>query len=104
MTDLSFIDPHITVGTLLEIGTIVVGGVIALSKFATKFALFHADLTGVKTDMTDMKSEIKKVNELLASAREADRRITRLEDDLRELRHGEGFVTGNRRAGTDGVY
>lgn len=97
-------DLTITAGTLLECGILLGGGLLALSKFSTKFALFHADLGGVKLDVTDMKSEIKKVNELLASAREADRRIGRLEDDMHELRRGQGWVTGDRRASVDGEY
>lgn len=98
------LDLTITAGNIVEICVIAGGGLLGLSKFSTKFALFHADLNGVKLDVTDMKSEIKKVNELLASAREADRRIGRLEEDMREMRHGEGFVTGHRRAGIDGEY
>ena len=91
-------DPTITTGTLLECAILVGGGLLTLSKLSTKFALFHADLSGVKTDVTDMKSEIKKVNELLASARDADRRIGRLEDDMRELRHKDGYVIGKNNA------
>lgn len=98
------LDLTITAGNIIEICVISGGGLFALSKFTTKFALFHADLSTVKTDLTDMKSEIKKVNEILARANEADRRIGRLEDDFRDLRKGEGWITGGARPGINGEY
>jgi hypothetical protein len=97
------LDLTFNIGTIIQIGVIAGGGLLALSKFSTKFALFHADLSSVKLDLTDMKSEIKKVNEVLARANEADRRIGRLEDDFRELRKGEGWITGHR-SGLNGEY
>ncbi len=97
------LDLTITIGNVIEISVIAGGGLLALSNLNTRFKLFHADLAGVKVDLTDMKSEIKKVNEVLARANEADRRIGRLEDDFRDLRKGEGWITGTRH-GVNGEY
>ena|SRR5579863_10009069 len=96
------VDLTITAGNIIEILVISGGGLLALSKFSTKFALFHVDLTGVKTDVGDLKTDIKKVNELLANAKETDRRIGRIEDDISDLRRGDGFIQGGR--GVDREY
>jgi hypothetical protein len=91
------LDLTITMGNIIEIAVLVGGGVMAVSKFTTKFALFHADLTNVKTDVGDMKEDIKKVNELLVKTAENDRRIGRIEDVV------YGWAAGHARHSADGV-
>jgi hypothetical protein len=98
------LDLTITAGTIVEVAVIAGGGLLALSRLSTKFALFHADLTNVKTDVGDMKEDIKKVNQLLATTAEADRRIGRIEDIVYGLARGDGWVTGHKRHSVDGEY
>ncbi len=97
------IDYTITIGNIAEITSIIIGGLVALSRMnatiGTKIALLHSDFSGVKNDVTDMKLEIKKVNEVLINLadirgeiRVLSTRVTANESDLRELRHGHGFV------------
>lgn len=96
---------------ILQIATIAGGGIYALTKVTTKFALLHADLAffksglvDVKAEVTGMKSEMRKVNEILANSREQERRIGRLEDDLHDLARGTGWVTGAKRETVNGLY
>jgi hypothetical protein len=49
-----------------------------------------------------MQSEIKKISEVLINQADQNRRIIHLEEDVRELRHGRGFVQGPR--GVDREY
>ena len=79
------IDYTITLGNLFEIGSIVFGGLLAL-------ASLRSSVGSIKNDMIDMKAEIKKVNEVLIKMAVTDNRLNNLEADIRELKHGEGFV------------
>lgn len=79
------IDYTITIGNIGEVGTIVIGGIIAL-------ATMRNTIKNLKDDMIDMKTEIKKVGEVLIKMAVTDTRLNNLEADLRELKHGEGFV------------
>jgi len=41
-----------------------------------------------------MQAEIKKISEVLINQADQNRRIIHLEEDLRELRHGHGWIQG----------
>lgn len=81
----SLINYTITVGNIIEITVILLGGL------ATLITLRNT-VNNLKNDMTDMKTEIKKVGEVLIKMAVTDNRLTNLEQDIRELKHGEGFV------------
>jgi len=89
------IDYTITVGNIVEIGSIVVGGLYALATIKSNVGL-------LKTEVSEMQSEIKKISEVLINQADQNRRIIHLEEDVRELRHGRGFVQGPR--GVDREY
>ncbi len=55
-----------------------------------------------KESISEIQIEIKKIGEVLINQADQNRRIIHLEDDVRELRHGEGFVRGLR--GIDREY
>jgi hypothetical protein len=99
------IDYTITVGNIVEIISILGGGMFALarvsSKIDVKIALLHQDFSTVKGDVIDMKSDIKRVNDVLVSLADLRgeinvlrARVTASNRDLSELRHGHGWVTG----------
>jgi hypothetical protein len=90
------IEQTITVGNLIEITAILGGGLAAF--FTLKSTVSH-----MKDDLKGMQDEIKKLGEILIA--QADirgelkvlgARIGTTEKDIRELRHGEGFVKGPR--------
>lgn len=89
------IDPTINLGSLLQIGVFAAGGIAALVTLKNK-------ITDITTDLVDMKQEIKKVGDVLIKMAVTDQRVTNLEQDVRELRHGDGFVRG--RYGIDKEY
>jgi archaellum component FlaC len=65
--------------------------------------------SNLKTDLKGMQNEIKKLGDILVNLadirgeiRVLDTRLTSAEQDVRELRHGQGFVQGPR--GIDREY
>ncbi len=89
------IDYTITLGNMVEIGSIVVGGLYALATIKSNVGI-------LKTEVGEMQVEIKKISDVLINQADQNRRIIHLEEDVRELRHGRGFVQGDR--GIDGEY
>lgn len=79
------IDYTITVGNIIEIATILGGGLLVLLQLKNTVG-------NLKTDVTDMKAELKKVGEVLIKLAVTDTRLANVEQDIRELKHGEGFV------------
>lgn len=94
------VDYSITVGNMIEIGSILVGGLFAL-------ATIKSNVNSIKIEVSEMQTEIKKIGDVLINQADQNRRIIHLEEDVRELRHGRGFVQGPRGidreyAGTNG--
>lgn len=55
-----------------------------------------------KESIAEIQTEIKKIGEVLINQADQNRRLIHLEDDVRELRHGRGFIQG--RGGVDREY
>lgn len=86
------IDWTLNIGTLVQIG-VVAGGIFAFV-YSVK-----GDVTTVKVSITDIWQELKELRKVLTTQVDHDGRLRRAEDDIRdlraeikELRHGEGFV------------
>lgn len=89
------IDATINIGNILQISVIAVGVLVTIVTIKSRIA----DIT---TDIVDMKIELQKVGQVLIQMAVTDQRVTNLEKDVRELRHGEGFIRGPR--GIDKEY
>lgn len=89
------IDYTINIGHILQIVVIVGGGFSAL-------IVMRASVSNLKEDMTDMKTEIKKVGEVLVTLAVTTKRLDNVEEDIRDMKHGRGFVRG--RNGVEGEY
>ena len=79
------IDYTITMGNLIEIATMAVGGAIV-------FGALRVTVDDLKKSVSDMKEDIKALNMVVVRMAVADQRITAVEQDIRELRHGQGFI------------
>ncbi len=88
---------------------IFAGGIAAAGSFLYKRggidATTSATLKALTEEVSDSKHEtkesigaiqieIKKIGEVLINQADQNRRIIHLEDDVRELRHGNGFIRG----------
>lgn len=96
------IDYTITIGNIMEVASIVGGGLMVLIKL-------NNNVVSLKTDVGGMQTEIKKLGDILIAQANLRGEIqgitTRLataESDLRDLRHGDGFIRGPR--GVDKEY
>ena len=91
------IDYTITIGNIVEIGSIIGGGLLAL-------VTLRNTVNNLKTDMTDMKTEIKKVGEVLVKMAVTQTRLDNVEQDIRDLKHGHGFIQARADGGINGEY
>lgn len=89
------IDPTITFGNIIEIGSILGGGLLVVIKM-------NNSVTVLKTDVALMQREIVKIGDVLTKLAVTENRLSNIETDIRELRHGDGFVRG--RTSIDGAY
>ncbi len=96
------IDYTITVGNLFEIAAIIGGGFIALGNI-------KSNIGTLSTEVSKMQAEIEKLSEVVARQAKAegrldamDTRLSGFDRDIRELRHGDGFIKGPR--GIDREY
>ena len=86
---LGMIDPTVTFGNIIEIGTIIIGGIAVLVTLKNNVAVLKSDVTG-------MQNEIKKIGEILIKMADMrgemkmlEARQAAAEQDIRELRHGD---------------
>ena len=89
------IEQTITVGNIIEIACIIGGG---LGVFYT----LKGTVAALKTEVVGIQVEIKKIGDVLITQADQNRRLIHLEDDIRELRHGRGFIHGQH--GIDREY
>jgi hypothetical protein len=85
------IDYTITVGNLVEIASIIGGGILVM-------ITLRSDVSTMKTEMKGIQDEVKKIGDVLITQADQNRRILHLEEDVRELRHGDGFVRNSSLA------
>jgi hypothetical protein len=81
------IDYTITIGNLVEIASIIGGGLMVM-------ITLRGDVANMKAEVSGIQVEIKKIGDVLITQADQNRRILHLEEDFRELRHGHGFVRG----------
>jgi hypothetical protein len=86
------IDWTVNVGTIVQI-VVILGGIIAFV-YSVK-----GDVSAVKGNIADIKQELRELRKVLTTQVDHEGRLERCEQDVRELRadlkelrHGEGFV------------
>lgn len=81
------IEQTITIGNIIEIASIIAGGI-------TVFVTLRNTVGNMQDDVAGLQTEIKKLSEVITRMAVTDVRLTNLEQDIRELRHGRGFIRG----------
>ena len=96
------VDTSFSVRDIIEIVVLAGGGMATV-------AILKSSVGFMRKEMSTMQLEIKKIGEILTNLAvntvrqdNTDRRVTLLEGEIRELRHGRGFVQGSR--GIDHEY
>lgn len=95
------IDYTITIGNVVEIGSMIGGGLLVLQTLKTDVRYLKDGAIALKDDFVIMQGEIKKLSEILINLADIrgdiktlTTRIDATEQDIRELRHGRGFIQG----------
>lgn len=98
------IDPTVTIGNIVEIAVLAIGGISAI--FTIK-----SSVGNMKNDLVDLKAEIKKLGEVMIEMADirgelkvGSNRIAACEQDIRELRHGRGFIAQRSDGGVNGEW
>lgn len=96
------IDYTITIGNIVEIGSIILGGLAVLYTL-------KGDVKTLKRDFEAIQLEIKKLGDILVNLADIrgdikalTARVIMAEQDIREMKHGDGFIKGPR--GVDREY
>lgn len=79
------IDYTVNIATIIQILTIAGGGLAFL--IVTRNAV-----NNLKDDVVEMKSELKKCVDSLVTLAVTSKRLDHVEDDIREMKHGRGFI------------
>lgn len=79
-------DATITLGTLIQ--TIVIAGSIIIY-----IVSMRGKVNSLVEDITDIKADLKSLNILTAQLAVNDSRISAAERDIRDLKHGKGFIS-----------
>jgi hypothetical protein len=82
-------DPTITLGTLIQIAVFLGTGLIAFIRVQGKLEMLSLRVRNLETTSEN-------IGTILQAVAVQSQRLTALEQDLRELRHGEGFIRGPR--------
>ncbi len=88
------------VGLLLQILQIIVivgGGIFAL-------ATLRSTVGRLASDIVDVKAELKKLADVLVTLAVTSKRLDNVEEDVRDLKHGRGFIKQRSDGGINGEY
>ena len=79
------IDPIITVGNIIEISTILIGGIVVFTQVKSR-----VDTLG--TDVSEMRDDMKSMSRSVSEIAVVNNRLNRAEADIADLRRGRGFI------------
>jgi hypothetical protein len=98
------IDYTITVGNIIEIASIVGGGILVLLTLKGDVTALKEGAKTLQSDLEGVQQELKKIGDVLITQADQNRRILHVEEELRLLRMGRGFIQDRSAGGIDGPY
>lgn len=78
-------DWRISIGTIIEIATIFFGGLFFLYGMKSRIDLMSIELVA-------LKAAISKLSDILTKLAVQDQRLLNIESDIKDMRHGIGFI------------
>ena len=96
------IDWTISVGSLIQVAAIAGGGLLVLITMRNTVSVLQRDVASIQIEIKKMGDILTKMAVAETRLDDTDTRLTNVERDLRDLRHGQGFVRGP--AGIDREY
>ncbi len=105
------IDWSISFSNLIQMAMIVCGGLSVVFMLRSDVSSLKEHNKQLRIDFAAMQTEIKEIGKILINLadirgdiRELNSRVKSSEDDIRELRHGRGFIQNRSQGGIDGEY
>lgn len=98
------IDYTINIGILIQLIVTTVVGLTAIGGGLVAIGSFRRTFQDLTRDMTDMKVEIKKVGDVLVTLARTTTRLDNVEQDIRDMKHGRGFIQNRSEGGINGEY
>ena len=98
------IDWTISLGNLVQVASILGGGLAVLLTMRGDIKALKKDDQGLNDEIKVIQSEIKKITSILITQASQDQRILHLEEEMRDLRRGRGFIRSPVNPGIDGEY
>jgi len=96
------IDWTISVGSIIQVLAIAGGGMLVLVSMRNTVSVLQRDVASIQVEIKKMGDILTKMAVAETRLDDTDMRLTNVERDLRDLRHGQGFVRGP--AGIDREY
>jgi len=79
------IDYTISIGSIAEVATLLGGGLVAVG-------VMRNTVTHIKKRVDDMETELKEFSKALMQLAVQHNRLNNIEEDIRDLKHGRGFI------------
>jgi len=86
------IDWSISVGNIIQIAVIAGGGIAAFAAIKVTVANLKSDVVALQSEVKQIGSVLVKMADMRGEIRVLDTRVAAAEQDIRELRHGRGFI------------
>jgi len=105
------VDWSISFSSIIQMAMIVFGGLSVVIMLRSDVSALKEGNKQLRLDFAAMQTEIKEIGKILINLadirgdiRELTSRVKSAEDDIRELRHGVGFIQNRSQGGIDGEY
>lgn len=79
------VDYTITIGNIIEIAAFLGGGLFA-------FFTMRADINVIRNDVGYLQRSFERLSAILTQVAVQDARISMIEKDVDEMRHGQGYI------------
>lgn len=96
-------DPTITSGAILNAVVLLVGFVVAFTRIGGRIDLLAQRLGAVEAAIKDARDFENRLSINEERITNHGRSITTVQQDVSDLRRGQGFITGHRKS-VDGEY
>lgn len=91
------IDWSINLGNLLQIGAFMVASVAFFFAIKADIRVLRHDMHSLRTRQDELNNAVGQLSAILTKVAVQDNRLNAIEEQIRELRHGDGYIA--KRAG-----
>lgn len=85
-------DWTINVGNILQIGTMIGGGMWVLFSMKNNLSLLRSDISYLKAAQASLNEAFGQLGAILTKVAVQDSRLNMIEKIIDEMRHGQGFI------------